>query len=102
MQQIMSTPYNSKKYQECLDGFIQLKNYKFNGRPLSDWFMLYNFIVNKNMWGTDRLTSLFAPFLDTIKDNSLIKEYFEYIGNMDWDNLTFSDKNILDEIGFNE
>lgn len=102
MQQIMSTPYNSKKYQECLDGFIQLKNYKFNGRPLTDWFMLYNFIVNKNMWGTDRLTSLFAPFLDTIKDNSLIKEYFEYIGNMDWDNLTFSDKNILDEIGFNE
>lgn len=102
MQQISSTPYNSKKYQECLDGFIKLKNYKFNGRPLTDWFMLYNFIVNKNMWGSDRLTSLFGPFLNAINDDSLIKDYFKYAGSADWNNLTFSDDDILDEIGFNE
>ena len=102
MQQIASTPYNSKKYQECLDGFIKLKNYKFNGRPLTDWFMLYNFIVNKNMWGSDRLTSLFGPFLNAINDDSLIKDYFKYAGSADWNNLTFSDDDILDEIGFNE
>lgn len=102
MQQIAATPYNAKKYQECLDAFIKLKNYKFNGRPLTDWFMLYNFVVNKNMWGSDRLTSLFGPFLNVIKDTSLVKEYFKYAGQSDWNSTTFTDENILDRIGFDE
>ena len=103
MQKVNATPYNNKKYQECLDGFIKLKNYTFNGRPLTDWFMLYNFVVNKNMWGSDRLTSLFGPFLNSIRESSVIKDYFTETGEMDWEHLapmtTLED---LEDIGYTE
>nr|DAT77691.1 MAG TPA: hypothetical protein [Caudoviricetes sp.] len=34
-----------------------------NNVPLSDLFVLYNLLVNKNQYGSDRLTTLFDSFL---------------------------------------
>ena len=104
MQKVNSTPFNSKKYQECLDGFLQLKNFTFNGKPLTDWFMLYNFIVNRNMWGSDRLTSLFGPFINILKsEDSLIKRYYKDSGESDWNYIeTINTIEDLEKIGFDE
>ena len=51
MQNIDTTPSNSKLYQDCLTDLLKLRSYTLNGIPLSDWFMLYNYMVNKNQYG---------------------------------------------------
>lgn len=71
-------------YQEALDSFIQLRKYKYAGLPLTDWFMLYNLVVNKNKYGSDRLTGLFRSFIKSLKEDNIYKEYYSYIGQNDY------------------
>lgn len=94
-----ATIASSIKYQELLDGLYQLKGITLNGRPLSDWFMLYNFVVNKNNYGSDRMTSMFKQFIslpDT--QGSLINSYFKFIGDYDYSSIKTADD--LESLGF--
>jgi hypothetical protein len=53
-----SSANNIAKFNDYVLGLRMLQNNKVNGIPLSDWFMIYNLIVNKNNYGSDRLTTL--------------------------------------------
>lgn len=72
------------KFQSYLKGLKELKNTEINGVTLSDLFVLYNLIVNKNQYGSDRLTTLFDLFLQTSEQLSLIRDYLKYIGDLDY------------------
>ncbi len=91
MQNTSATSDNEGRYQECLSDFIKLKNYKLgpvqaDGRRLSiaDWFMIYNLTVNKNKFGTDRLTTLFGQFIGMVKEESVISSILRETGNLDY------------------
>lgn len=102
MQNVVSTAENEGKYQECLSDFIKLQNYELGGRPLSDWFMLYNLVVNKNKFGSDRLTTLFGNFLGIIKNDSIIKSFMKYVGDLDFVDAKMPESIAeLEEWGFN-
>lgn len=76
---------NITKFQEYVTGLKMLQNaqYKIQGIPLSDWFMIYNLIVNKNSYGSDRMTTLLQEFVSDNKSNFLTK-YLNHIGTLDY------------------
>lgn len=84
MQNTSATPNNESRYQECLSDFIKLKNSKLGGRPLTDWIMIYNLLVNKNKFGSDRLTTLFGQFIGMIKEESVIGSIMRETGELDF------------------
>lgn len=84
MQNTSATPNNEGRYQECLSDFIKLKNSKLGGRPLTDWIMIYNLLVNKNKFGSDRLTTLFGQFIGMIKEESVIGSIMRETGELDF------------------
>ena len=76
---------NSKvKFQSYLKGLQELQKIKINGMSLSDMFVLYNLIVNKNQYGSDKMTTLFDQFIQNTGSLSLIKEYLNYVGKLDY------------------
>lgn len=102
MQNTSATPDNEGHYQECLSDFIKLKNHKLGGLPLTDWFMVYNLLINKNKFGSDRLTTLFGQFIGMIKEDSVISSIMKETGELDYseisDSQTMED---LIELGYN-
>lgn len=84
MQNTSSTPDNEGRYQECLSDFIKLKNNKLGGRPITDWIMIYNLLVNKNKFGSDRMTTLFGQFIGMIKEESVISSIMRETGELDY------------------
>ena len=74
---------NIIKFQEYINGLKLLQNYKINNIPLSDWFMIYNLIVNKNNYGSDRMTTLLQEFVSENRSNFLTN-YLNHIGNIDY------------------
>lgn len=84
MLSIDKSPISKMKYQKYLDGFIDLHNIPIGGISLSDWFMVYNLVRNKNNYGRDRFTTLFQELIS--KDNSdyILSDYLAYIGNQDY------------------
>lgn len=90
MTNIDQSTLTKLKFQNYLNGFIELNNIDINGSSLADWFMVYNLIVNKNNYGRDRLTTLFQ---EVLKDGDyILSDYLRYIGNRD------RDKSILEEL----
>lgn len=73
-------------YVEYLTHFDELDKYTFNGIPVSELFFYYNLIVNKNRYGQTSLTKLFEHFVGE-KQNSVVQDYFKYIGDMDYNKL---------------
>lgn len=73
-------------YVEYLTHFDNLDKYTFNGIPVSELFFYYNLIVNKNRYGQTSLTKLFEHFVGE-KQNSVVQDYFKYIGDMDYNKL---------------
>lgn len=73
----------------------QLTNYKIGDLSVADWFALYNLIVNKNQYGSDRLTKIFEKFVNDFdsKGNNIINRYLKYIGDIDYANTSLD--NIL-------
>lgn len=71
-------------YEDMLEGLMELSKIKYNGYPLSDWFMIYNLIVNKNRYGSDRMTTIFKSFIDTHNKEqaSVYNNYYNYIGDV--------------------
>lgn len=88
----IDTSNDSKiKFQTYLKGLKALKSVVINNVPLSDLFVLYNLLVNKNQYGSDRLTTLFDSFLQNSEQLSMIKQYLEYIGNLDYNGKVSGD-----------
>lgn len=72
------------KFQKYIKGLQALQKTKINGMPLSDLFVLYNLVVNKNQYGSDRMTTLFDSFIQNNGQLSLIKKYLNYVGKLDY------------------
>lgn len=80
-----NTAYSSKQLQIYVQALNQLKEETINGTKLSDLFMLYNLIVNKNNYGADRLTTLFESFIqNNLEQHSLIYDYLQWLGSKDF------------------
>lgn len=81
------TPYTLLKIAKFGKGLQQLHSIKLGNYSIADWFAIYNFIVNKNQYGSDRLTKAFEVFLNTFngKKESVISDYLEFIGQIDYD-----------------
>ena len=76
---------NSKiKFQDYIKGLQALQRIKINGTALSDLFILYNLVVNKNQYGSDRMTTLFDQFIQNNGQLSLIRKYLNYVGDLDY------------------
>lgn len=77
-----------KKYQTLLQGLKALKNYSYNGTPLVDLFMLYNIIVNKNRYGSERMTEIFEDFIldydSSNMNSSFLTRYLINLGEEDY------------------
>ncbi|MFA6779570.1 MAG: hypothetical protein WCU80_07315, partial [Paludibacteraceae bacterium] len=61
---------------------FSLKEYEYNGRSLLDWLVLYNFVVNKNRYGEEKMTTIFQPLINDESDN-LLKDYYNYVIEVD-------------------
>ena len=96
MLNVDSSPFSTSKFQKLLNGFKELKQIQINGTSLSDWFMLYNLIVNKNRYGSDRMTTLFQELVKNNANDYLINDYLQYIADLDY-NIR-QDSNLLEEI----
>lgn len=66
------------------DGFKKLNKMKIGNNTIADLFFLYNLIVNKNRYGSDRLTSLFNAVMLDKEDMSIIMSYQKSIGESDY------------------
>lgn len=99
MMNVNATPASSIKFFDYLSGLYELKNKELYGQPLSSWFMLYNILVNQNQYGSDRLTTIFKPFISLIDENSLISQYFKEVGKLDYSSIHSIED--LYNIGFN-
>lgn len=100
MLSIDKSPISKMKYQKYLDGFIDLHNILINDISLSDWFMVYNLVRNKNNYGRDRFTTLFQ---ELIRNNSdyILSDYLAYIGDQDYTKEIYNeiiDNNSLEAI----
>ena len=47
---------------------------------------MYNLIVNKNKYGSDRLTSLFQQYLDQNTGSNILTDYYKSVGELDYNN----------------
>lgn len=84
-------------YVEYLTHFDELDKYTFNGTPVSELFFYYNMIVNKNRYGQTSLTRLFEHFVGE-KQNSVVQDYFKYIGDMDFNKLLNNSDYSLEDV----
>ena len=71
------------KYQDFIKGLKELSKYSYEGHSLTDWFVLYNLIVNKNRYGSERLTTLFGDILRK-NQKSLIFQQLKSLGEQDY------------------
>ena len=95
MQNISGTAENEYRYQECLSDFAKLKNFYIGDKTIADWFMFYNLIVHKNKFGSDRLTTLFGPFIDKVQEGSFIEDILQKVGDFDLSNIeSISDRDL--------
>lgn len=84
MMTIKDSTESQKKYQAYSSGLQALSKYKVGDQTLSDLFMLYNLIVNKNQYGASRLTTLFDAFISKNQSMRLLSKYFDYLGKVDY------------------
>lgn len=84
MMTIKDSTESQKKYQAYSSGLQALSKYKVGDQTLSDLFMLYNLIVNKNQYGASRLTTLFDAFISKNQSMRLLSKYFDYLGEIDY------------------
>ena len=90
-----SSPELYLKYQDLLKGLRELSKYDYAGHSFTDWFILYNLIVNKNKYGSERLTTLFNDILKNDR-KSLIFKQLKTLG--DWDYYKNSINQLMDDI----
>lgn len=82
MSKIDLNAENNTSYQSILNGFVELQAIKVTDQlTLADIFILYNLVVHKNMYGSDRMTRLFA---DILGNNSILDKYYNELGKLDF------------------
>lgn len=96
MMKLNATPNSQKVFQQYLNSLEQLKTIYINGTSFTDWLILYNLFVNQNQYGSDRLTTIFKN--SVINQDSILTEYFEYIGRLDYNKQS---EDLLKSIDFN-
>ena len=101
MLKVKDNVFNSMKFSDYLKGFKELGNVKIGNMSLTDAFMLYNMIVNKNKYGSDRMTSLFQYYLDQSDGDNVLTSYYQSVGNLDYNNNQ-DIESLLNNIKFNE
>ena len=75
---------NRVKFQNYIKGLKSLQEFTIGNKSLSDWFMICNLVVNKNNYGSDRLTTLLQGFIQDYNINtSFINDYLKYVGTID-------------------
>ena len=84
MHTIENSPNSKAKFQSYVKGLQELQKIKINGIAISDLFVLYNLIVNKNRYGSDKMTTLFDQFIQNNGQLSLIRKYLKYVGDLDY------------------
>ena len=82
-------PSTKLKYSKYLKGIKALKKYRWGEHNIADLFILYNLIVNKNQYGSERMTELFEDFITDFENKhnqneSYIMKYFRTLGNWDY------------------
>lgn len=87
MMTVDNSPLSKIKFQNYIKGLQQLQKIKINNGSISlaDLFVLYNLIVNKNQYGSDRMTTLFDTLVQSKNELSLIRKYLKFIGDMDYE-----------------
>lgn len=93
----IKTESDQANFAKYKDSFTQLKAYNIQGRPLTDWFFLYNLVTNKNNYGSDRMTTLFSTFLDENKEASVILNYEQFIGDSDYSGVVDLDSFLTED-----
>ena len=88
--------YTRVQLSKFSKGLNQLSNYKIGNLSISDWFAVYNLIVNKNQYGSDRLTKIFEGFIKEFdnKGDNIINRYLKYVGEHDYSEREIS--NMMD------
>lgn len=76
-----SSTNNAVRFQDYANGLRQLSQFNIGNINLMNWFILYNLIVNKNKYGSDRLTSLLQEF---VQNDNFINDYLDHIGRLDY------------------
>lgn len=96
------SPLDEKIFNTYVNEFSKLYKYTYQNYPLTDLFVLYNLIVNKNRYGEDKLTGIFEGFLKDDTKDSVIRDLFKYIGESDYNlsntNLDLNQEDILMKI----
>ena len=86
MMTIDNSPLSKIKFQNYVNGLQELQKIKINNNSISlaDLFVLYNLIVNKDQYGSDRMTTLFDTMVQSKNELSLINKYFKFVGDLDY------------------
>lgn len=75
---------SQRKYQKIVGGLRDISSIGVTkNMSLADMFMLYNLIVNKNQYGSSRMTSLFDPIVSS-NNKSIITKYLKWLGELDY------------------
>lgn len=83
------------KIGKYIRGLHELQNINVTDElKLSDLFVLYNLIVNKNKYGSERMTGVIDGLLKEHNSLSTIKDYLQFIGNLDF----FGDVEVEDDL----
>ena len=74
-----------KKYQKYSYALQELGNVQVTeDLTLADLFQLYNLIVNKNRYGSKRLSTLFSKIVSS-DSSAIINKYYQYLGELDYE-----------------
>lgn len=89
------TESEKARVDKYVEGLIQLKDINLQGRSIADWIVLYNLIVNHDMYGSDRLTSILGSLLrfdDSLTlDNKKTAGESDYIQDADINEMSIDD-----------
>ncbi len=80
MLTIKDSPESQMKFSEYQLAFEKLDSIKIGNSTLKNLFMLYELIINKDRYGSDKMNTLFGRYL---KD-SLLSEFHQYVSKLDY------------------
>lgn len=85
MSAINNNSESKIQFKNILKGLQELQKYKFGNITLTDTFMLYSLIVDKNQEGSDRMTKIFQDFVnENVLEDNLLLNYYKFIGETDY------------------
>ena len=104
---------NIEQYQSYLDGLVELTQMPYSDLTytkneeqvignLSDMFLIYNLIVNRNQYGSERMTNIFHDLINSTSNNDLLLSYYQDMGESDFDKSSaFDDTTLMEKFHIN-